>query len=71
MKRLTAQGQLKKGDEIIIVGKSPKNDQRATVKLVFDNEGSEEIIIDRERNRYFITSMVVSGESWAQQVLIK
>lgn len=70
MKRLTAQGQLKNGDEIIIVGKSPKDDQRAIVKLVFDNEGSEEIIIDRTKNRYFITSMVVSGDSWAQQVLI-
>ena len=49
MKRLTAQGQLKNGDEIIIVGKSPKDDQRAVVKLVFDNEGSEEIIIDRKK----------------------
>ena len=71
MKRLTAQGQLKDGDKIIIIGKSPKDDQKAKVKLVFDNEGVEEIIIDRKKNRYFITHMVISGDSWAQTVLIE
>ena len=70
MKIVTGEGQLKKGDEITIIGKSISDDQKTTVKDVIEINGKEEIIINKRRNRYFITHMLVSGDSWAKQVKI-
>ena len=70
MQIITGEGQLKKGDKIQIVGKSMMDDQRTTVKEVIHIDGNEEIIIDKRRNRYFITKMLITGESWAKQVCL-
>ena len=70
MKIVTAEGQLKAGDKITIIGKSTKDDQKTTVKDVIKVNGKEEIIINKKQNKYFITHMLVSGQSWAKQVQI-
>lgn len=68
MQIVTAEGQLKVGDEITIIGKSTKDDQKTTVKEIIEANGNEEVIINKKYNKYFITKMLVSGESWAKQV---
>ena len=70
MKIVTGEGQLKKGDKITIVGKSISDDQNTTVKDVIKVNDKEEIIINKRQNKYFITHMLVSGDSWAKQVQI-
>ena len=67
---ITKEGQLKKGDKITIVGKSTSDDQHTTVKDVIEVNGCEEIIINKKRNSYFITHMLVAGDSWAKQVTL-
>lgn len=65
---ITAEGQLKKGDKIQIVAKSECNSQIVTVKEIVHHDNREEIIINKRRNRYFITSMMLAGTSWAKSV---
>lgn len=71
MQIVTGEGQLKVGDKIRIVGKSIKDDQRTTVKEIITVDGNEEVIINKRRNYYFNTKMLVSGKSWAKQVAIE
>lgn len=71
MKLVTSEGQLKVGDKITIVGKSSSDSQKATVRDVIKVNGKEEIIINKKRNRYFITHMLISGQSWAKEVQIR
>lgn len=66
--QLTAEGQLAKGDKIQIIGKSKRDSQTITVKEVIAVDGHEEVIINKHRNFYFITSMVINGTSWAKSV---
>ena len=69
---LTKEGQLVKGDRITIIGKSQKDTHKTTVKEIVKNErGGEEIIINKKQNKYFITSMVLSGDSWVDKVFIE
>ncbi len=70
MQIVTAEGQIKVGDEITIIGKSTKDDQKTTVKEVIKVDGNEEVIINKKHNKYFITKMLVSGESRAKQFQI-
>lgn len=70
MNVVTGEGQLKKGDNITIVGKSILDDQKTTVKDVIQVNGKEEVIINKRCNKYFITCMLVDGNSWAKQVQI-
>lgn len=65
---ITAEGQLKKGDKIQIVGKSDGDSQIVTVKEIVHHADREEIIINKRRNLYFITSMMLAGTSWAKSV---
>jgi hypothetical protein len=67
---VSAEGQLKAGDKIIIIGKSTSDDQKTTVKEVIKVNGNEEIIINKKQNKYFITNMLISGQSWAKQVQV-
>ena len=70
MQLVIAEGQLKVGDKITIVGKSTSDDLETTVKEVIEVNGKEEIIINKRQNNYFITHMLLNGRSWAKQVLI-
>ncbi len=72
MIELTKEGQLVKGDKITIIGKSPKDSQKTTVKeIVINGKGGEEVIINKKQNKYFITAMFLRGESRADKVFIE
>jgi len=68
MQLITGEGQLKVGDKIAIIGKSDRDTQEITVKDVLTIDGNEEIIINRKKNYYFITKLLVEGRSWAKEV---
>jgi hypothetical protein len=70
MEIVTGEGQIKKGDKLHIIGKNTLNDQHAIVKDVITIGGNEEVILDKKSNRYFITKLVVTAESWVKQVCI-
>lgn len=71
MKIITGEGQLKIGDKITIIGKSASDGQHTTVKdIVHCERGSEEIIINKKKNFYFRTCMLIQGKSWAKQVTL-
>lgn len=67
---VTKEGQLKAGNKIIIQGKSERDSQFAKVVEVLNVDGSEEILINRKKNRYFITELLVNGSSWAEFVQV-
>lgn len=68
MQLITGEGQLKVGDKIAIIGKSDRDTQEITVEDVLTIDGNEEIIINRKKNYYFITKLLVEGRSWAKEV---
>jgi len=67
---VTGEGQISKGDTLQIVGKNTRDDQITTVKEVITVSGNEEVILNKKKNYYFITKLVVDGTSWAKQVQI-
>ncbi len=67
---VTGEGQIKAGNLLRIVGKNTLDDQEVTAKEIINVCGNEEVIIDVRRNRYFITKLLGSGESWVRQVQI-
>lgn len=67
---VTGEGQIKKGDRLKIVGKNTLDDQYATAKKVITVSGKEEVIINELQNKYFITSLLIAGDSWARQVQV-
>jgi len=67
---LKAKGQIMIGDDLVIIGKSPSDSQVVNVKDILEVGDTEEIIIDHELNRYFITDMYLKGESWADDIFI-
>ncbi len=67
MKQLTAPGQIKPGDTIHCEFKGKP--QRYRVKeVIHPGTDKEEILINKKKNLYFITSMAVDGSSWAKMV---
>jgi hypothetical protein len=68
--QVTKAGQLKKGDKIKIIAKSQKdNYESITVKKVIETDYGEEIILNLKRNYYYVTRMMLAGESWAVKVI--
>jgi hypothetical protein len=64
---LTAYGQLRKGD-VILIRRSNEYIAPVEVKEVLSaSTDQEEIIISKGRNLYFITSMFLKGESWVKE----
>lgn len=68
--KITTFGQLSVGDKVKIVGKSKRDCYKSiTVKDVLNpNTKKEEIIINKSKNYFFITNMLVKGTSWAKEV---
>lgn len=70
---LTRAGQVCKGDILLISGAT--SGRVETVKEIVnsgvasDSDG-EEIIINKRKNHYFITSVYLDGKSWAKRVLV-
>jgi hypothetical protein len=69
MKNLTAAGQIKVGYTVYC--EYEDKPVKYLVKQVL-NPGTdrEEIIVNKKKNRYFITSMAINGTSWAKNVRI-
>lgn len=67
---VTAEGQVKVGDKLKITGKNDRDSQTATVMDILSVNGREEVLINVERNYYFITELLISGQSWAGEVRI-
>jgi hypothetical protein len=68
--QVTKAGQLKKGDKIKIIAKSQKNNYESiTVKKVIETDYGEEIILNLKRNYYYVTKMMLAGESWVMKVI--
>ena len=65
---VTGEGQITKGDTLKILGKNPRDSQTITAKDVISVNGCEEVIINKLKNYYFITKLLINGESWAKQV---
>ena len=70
MIKVTSEGQIKKGNKLKITGKSSRDDQTVTVKQIVTSDGNEEIIINKKKNYYFITNLLITGKSWASKVEI-
>ena len=70
MKTVTSEGQIKVGDKLQITGKNPRDTQTVTAKEIIKVNGNKEVIINKKKNYYFITKMLVSGISWAKEVRI-
>ncbi|PHS21835.1 MAG: hypothetical protein COA84_15000 [Robiginitomaculum sp.] len=58
------------GDELVIIGKSLSDSQVCEVYDILDVNDKEEIIINNDENKYFITEMYLDGKSWAEDVFI-
>jgi len=67
---VTKEGQIKVGDKLKIIGKNTRDDQYAIAEDILMIGGNEEIIIDTDKNRYFITKLLIKGTSWAKQVCL-
>lgn len=67
---VTAEGQVKVGDKLQVIGKNDRDTQIATVMDILSVNGREEVLINVERNYYFITELLISGQSWASEVRI-
>ena len=67
MQALTNSGQIQPGDTIHCEFKGKSQKYRAKEVL---NAGTdqEEILLNKKKNLYFITSMAVEGTSWAKNV---
>ena len=66
-------GQIREGDRLLL--RSAEGIHTETAKLVIrpgnDSEsGGEEVVIRMGKNHYFITNMMINGESWVKQVFI-
>lgn len=69
--RLTDYGQIKEGDLIVINAVFAKKPFSSTVRVVIrGGTDEEEIVYNRSKNYYFITSMVLDGSSQVKEVLI-
>lgn len=64
------EGQVKKGDYIHIIGKNPIDSQVIRVAEILDVDGHEEILLNKRKNTYFITNMLINGESWVKSAKI-
>lgn len=68
--KLMAEGQLMIGDQLVIFGKSGSDSQVINVENIIEVNGREEVIINKERNRYFITHLYLIDSSWASEIFI-
>lgn len=69
MENLTDFGQIKDGDKLLIRYRGKDREYKA-LAVLFEGQPLEEVVIDLERNKYFIVSMALDGTSWAKDVRI-
>lgn len=66
-KKLTGVGQIKKGNKIILAHNGGAEVHHAK-EILMEGQPTEEILLNKKKNIYFIVSMAVSGTSWAKDV---
>ena len=66
-KRLTGVGQIKKGDKIVLANNGGAEIHHAK-EILMEGQPTEEILLNKKDNLYFIVSMAVEGTSWAKDV---
>lgn len=67
---LVAYGQIHKGDQLEITYENTR-ELFVVKKVINAGRKSEEILLNKKKNIYFITSMAIDGESWARDVMIR
>lgn len=67
--RLTKTGQIKPGDIIHCEFKGEPCRYIAE-EVLHAGTDQEEVIVDLESNKYFITQMAIDGSSWAKKVCV-
>lgn len=70
MPELTEVGQIKKGDIVQCVYRG-RLLRYIAEEVLHEGTDKEEVIVDLEENKYFITSMAIDGTSWAKEVVYK
>jgi len=67
--RLVKSGQIRTGDKVSLVFKGRKQSHTVANVLNSGSKEKEEIILNSQRNVYFITQMAINGSSWAKDVM--
>jgi|GEM_PF-1130632 len=67
--QLSAPGQIKPLDLVVVEYKGTQTPFFAE-EVLNPGTSKEEVIVDSRHNKYFITSMAISGESWAKNVVV-
>lgn len=70
LERVTACGQIKQGDKLVLVVGYKGTLKIATAKMVLCSGPKEEIVYQKRKNYYFATRLVLSGTSWVKEVYI-
>ncbi|WP_299197001.1 hypothetical protein, partial [uncultured Amphritea sp.] len=71
--KVISAGQIQQDDHLILHTKEGIITAKANEIIrpgVTDDSDGEEVIYNRKKNHYFITSMVISGQSWVKEVYI-
>jgi hypothetical protein len=66
-KKLTGVGQIKQGDKIRLSFNGEEQIHTAK-EILMQKQQTEEILLNKRQNLYFIVSMAVDGTSWAKDV---
>lgn len=66
---VTAVGQIRTGDVLVIEAKSGVKIIALAKHVIRQGKPDEEIVISKATNHYFIMEMMLTGKSWAKNVL--
>jgi hypothetical protein len=66
-KKLTGVGQIKQGDKIRLSFNGEEQIHTAK-EILMQGQQTEEILLNKRQNLYFIVSMAAEGTSWAKDV---
>jgi len=67
---ITKLGQFKKGDFLLIQEKNGQSFPATVKEVIRPGSVREEVIFATGQNKYFITDMYLTGNSWVQSVVI-
>ncbi len=65
---ITSAGQVKKGDVIVCKYKGKERSYKVK-EVLFPGDHKEEIIVNKKKNKFFLTENVIKGRSWAKNAM--